>query len=294
MSIYNLINGESDISWQWFDIEKDDPSLNSNKESVLKKQYNVDSLTLNKLFFEEYSLDYISQYFVSEKKIARVVTFPKSTATCYEKVGVLSYCNPLNIIKAFYLQTSDNGDLYALIVPETGCFIDREAVRSQLNLPKGVELVRAKHLPSQMSFGSCSPFIKKEDLIENGGKIKAIIFDSEALKLKQQENILDDFSFGLDHRVSIQMNYYNCYKMLRNIFPEVIIEKNLLNLTFKERMVRKKGRIKIDYEFKTLNYRTAQFINSIHGYGDVSITNDHVDELYIPDVLSSKVDCAAG
>lgn len=288
MSIYNLIDGESDISWKCFDIEKDDPSLNSQKESALKRKYNVDGLTLNKLFLDQYGLDYISKYFINEKKTARIVSYPRPTNTCYEKAVVLSGWNPLNIIKAFYLQRSDNGNLYALILPETGCFIDRNAVRSQINLPNDVELVRAKNLPSQMSYGSCSPFIKHEDIVENGGAIQAIVFDSEALKLKQQENTLDDFSFGLEHHVSVQMNYYSCYKMLKNIFPCVVMEENLLNLSFKERMVRKNGRIKIDYEFISLNYRTAQFINEIHGFGDVSISNDHVDELFIPDVLSSK------
>jgi len=52
--------------------------------------------------------------------------------------------------------------------------------------------------------------------------------------------------------------------------------------------VRTKGRLKITYEFNSLNYRIARFINGIHGSGDVSIVNDHVDELDLPDVLTMK------
>ena len=64
------------------------------------------------------------------------------------------------------------------------------------------------------------------------------------------------------------------------------IDEEILNLSFKEKFIRDKGKIKIAYEFKTLNYRTAQFINGIHGYGDVSIVNDYIDELDLPEVLT--------
>ena len=138
-----------------------------------------------------------------------------------------------------------------------------------------------------MSFGSCSPFITSSDILGHGGRIKNILFDKETFMLKQHENSFDNFSFGLEHRLSIQMNYYHCYKMLKHLYGDRVIDREILNLSFKERLVRKKGRIQIDYEFKSLNYRTAQFINNIHGFGDVSITNDRIDELFIPEVLTS-------
>jgi hypothetical protein len=34
--------------------------------------------------------------------------------------------------------------------------------------------------------------------------------------------------------------------------------------------------------------QTARFINGIHGSGDVSIVNDHVDELDLPDALTMR------
>ena len=288
MSIYYLTDGESNITLHEFDLYRDDPSLNSKMAPALQHQYAINTSTFNELFLSKYDLDYISHYSLKNEKTVRILSFPKATNTCYEKADILKNWNPLNIIKAFYLESSEDGLLYAVIIPETGCFLDREVLKIQLNLNKNVRLVKSTSLPSQMNFGTCSPFIRQEDLVKNGGKIKQIVFDKETLIMKRHENSLDDFSFGLDHRFSIQMNYYQCYKMLHHLYPDVIIDKEILSLSFKERLVRKKGRIKIDYEFKTLNYRTAQFINNIHGYGDVSIINDHIDELFIPDVLTSQ------
>ena len=288
MSIYYLTDGEPNLELHEFDLNRDDPSLNSKMAPALQHQYAIDSSIFNELFLSKYGLNYISHYSLKNEKPVRILSFPKATHTCYEKADILKNWNPLNVIKAFYLESSIDGFLYAVIIPETGCFLDREVLKKQLNLDENIRLVRATSLPSQMNFGTCSPFVRQKDLVQNGGKIKHIIFDKETLIMKRHENSLDDFSFGLDHRLSMQMNYYHCYKMLHHLYTDVVIDREILHLSFKERLVRKKGRIKIDYEFKTLNYRTAQFINNIHGYGDVSIINDHVDELFIPDVLTSQ------
>ena len=288
MSIYYLTDGEPNIELHQFDLNRDDPSLNSKMAPALQHQYTVNSTTLNKLFLSKYGLDYISQYFLKNEKPVRILSLPKATNTCYEKADILKGWNPLNVIKAFYLESTLDGTLYAIIIPETGCFLDRENVKRQLNIDDNVSLVRATCLPSHMNFGTCSPFVLQDDLVKNGGKIKHIVFDKESLILKRHENSMDDFSFGLEHRLSIQMNYYHCYRMLRHIYSDLVVDRDILCLSFKEHLVRKKGRIKIDYEFRTLNYRTAQFINNIHGYGDVSIINDHIDELFIPDVLTSQ------
>ena len=136
-----------------------------------------------------------------------------------------------------------------------------------------------------MSYGTCSPFVVDQDLSDNGGKVEKILFDRETLSIKKDDKTMDDFSFGLNHRMSIQMNYFDCFKLLKERYPGTIVEEEVLNLSFKEKLVRKNGKIKIAYEFSALNYRTARFINSIHGYGDVSILNDYVDELYLPEVL---------
>jgi hypothetical protein len=287
MSIYNLSERDSELTLHQFELDRDDPSLNSTMAPAMQYQFRVDSNMLDELFLSKYGLEYISRYSLKNKRSVRVLSFPKATNTCYEKADILQEWNPLNVIKAFYLESSIDGTLYAVIVPETGCFLDRESVKQQLDLPTDVRLLRATHLPEHMSFGSCSPFIRNEDIVGNGGKIKNIIFDKETLALKRHEKSMDDFSFGLDHRLSLQMNYYHCYEMLRSTFSDVVLDREILSLSFKERLVRRKGRIKIDYEFESLNYRTAQFINTIHGFGDVSITNDHIDELFIPEVLTS-------
>ena len=196
--------------------------------------------------------------------------------------------NPLNIIKALYLECSDDQMLYAAVIPETGCFMNKAQVSRKLKLRDDIFLKRAVKLPQNMTFGTCSPFVMESDLAKNAGKVSKIIFDTETLVMKKHENTLDDFSFGMDHRLSVQMNYYQCYKMLKQMYGSIITDEEILTLSFKERFVRKNGKININYEFHTINYRTANFINNIHGYGDVSITNDHVDELDLPDILTSN------
>jgi hypothetical protein len=271
-----------------FDLKRDDPSLNGDRATAIENEYRVDPAAMNRLFFAQYHLEYVSRYFNASKNTLRVLTYPWATNTCYEKANILGTWNPLNIIKAFYLASVKDGSLYAVVIPETGCFIDKARIKGQLGLPEDDTLVKATELPQNMNYGTCSPFILENDLQGQGGRVAKIVFDTETLIQKKHENILDDFSFGLDHQVSIQMNYYQCYKVLKSNFHQAVMDCDILKLAFTERFTRKEGRIKIDYEFQSLNYRTAKFINSIHGYGDVKIVNDCVDELYLPDVLTTQ------
>ncbi len=262
-----------------FDIEVADPSLNGKKADSLVNEFRLPREDFDRLFFSRYGISYISDYFSSNQMDFRVVTHPCETDTCFEKAELLGDWNPLNVIKALYFEHSKDRSLYAMVIPETGCFINKARVKEILHLEGEGSVQKATQLPKHMSFGTCSPFIAAEDLKVNGGSVGKIIFDSQTLDLKKREKVLDDFSFGLDHRMSLQMNYYHCFEMLREIYPGVIDQKEILNLSFKEKLVRSNGRISITFEFNSLDFRTAQFINSIHGYGEVSILNDYVDEL---------------
>lgn len=286
MSIYHISRGKDDIVPESYKLNVDDPSLNEQKASALKHEYNSSPQTLNQLFFSKYHLEYLTEYCWQHGVELRVLTYPCGTKTCYEKASILGVWDPLNVIKTFYLESSIDHSLYAVVIPETGCFIDKTLIKEQLELNEDEYLLKAQNLPHDMDYGTCSPFITKDDLQMFGGKVKYLIFDTETLILKKHENSLDDFSFGLDDHFSVQMNYYQCFKMLKKHFHHLVIDKEVLNLSFKEKFVRKKGVINVSYQFKTLNYRTARFINSIHGYGDVSITNDHIDELNLPDILT--------
>ena len=261
------------------DIEVADPSLNGEKAHSLVNEFRLPLEDFDHLFFSRYGIDYISEYFSSNQINFCVVTHPYETDTCFEKAELLGDWNPLNVIKALYFEYSKDQSLYAMVIPETGCFINRARVKEILCLEGEGYLQKATQLPKHMSFGTCSPFIAMEDLKVNGGRVEKIIFDSQTLDLKKREEGLDDFSFSLDHRMSVQMNYYHCFQMLKEVYPEVIDQKEILNLSFKEKLVRNNGRISITFEFNSLDFRTAQFINSIHGYGEVSILNDYVDEL---------------
>jgi hypothetical protein len=266
------------------DCEAVDPSLNGRQAEYDAVRFNLSARQMQDVFLSRYGIAYIAECFKTGAGF-RVVSYPRATNTCYEKASILRSWDPLNVIKALYYECPGYDGLYAAVIPETGCFLSRAHFSCILGLPQEVRLARSKTLPKYMTFGTCSPFIAEEDLAVGGGCVRQIVFDSETLRAKRQENTLDDFSFGLDHRLSIQMNYYRCYRMLKALFGDVIREAKLLNLAFKERLTRKSGRIRIEYEFDSLNYRTACFINGIHGFGDVTIVNDHLDELDIPEVL---------
>jgi hypothetical protein len=284
MSVYNLkyyIEPKSET-----DQCEYDPTLEKEKAHSLNYQFNLSKKGINDRFLAQYNLEYISEYAEAKKIPFRILTHPENTNTCYDKARLLGEWDPLNVIKALYFECPNQKVLYALVIPETGCFVDRNYISNILDLPHGVILAKAKNLPRNMSYGTCSPFICIQDLIENGGKVVKVLFDSETLVAKKNDNLLDDFSFGCDHRFSLQINYYHCYKLLKSKFKNVVQADELLTLNFTERFIRKNGKIKLNYDFKSLNYRTAKFINNIHGTGDVSVENDYVDELDLPDVLT--------
>jgi hypothetical protein len=286
MSAYVL--GESDHLPldERFEPHRDDPSLNGQKMFALRRRFAAGKHDIDRLFLASYGLEYITEYF-STRRGLRVLTYPLKTSTSYEKAQCLGSWSPLNVIKALYLQ-SLSGDLYAIVVPETGCFLNKDAIREQLGLDTDDQLVKARSLPRNMAHGTCSPFLTAHDFIDNGGPVRAIVFDTQTLRCKREEGQLDDFSFGLDHRCSIQMSYAACFDMLAARYGDAVLDRELLGLSFKENLVRKNGKIRIQYEFDSLNYRTARFIEQIHGFGDVSIVNDYSDESYLPEVLTSN------
>jgi len=286
MSKYYIDNDLGAVPDNEFDLDLNDSSLNGNASPSLAEEYRFCLADFNKLFFSQYNIDYVGDYFSVKQHDIRIVSHPSETKTCFDKAEILTPWDPLNVIKAFYLECSTNDSLYVVVIPETGCFIDKARIKEILNLPEDSILRKAKDLPDNMTYGTCSPFIVDADALENDGRVEKILFDTETLVIKKNDNTLDDFSFGLDHRLSLQINYYQCFKMLKSRFPNVVSDEEILNLSFKEKFVRKKGKIRITYDFDSLNYRTAKFINSIHGFGDVSISNDFMDELDLPEVLT--------
>lgn len=290
MSEYYIDGSQQALTENELDIDKTDPSLNGQASDSLENKFSVKLQDFNRLFFSTYNINYIGDYFDARKYELRVITHPGRTKTCFEKAKILGAWDPLNIIKVFYFEIPETRSLYAVVIPETGCFIDKTRIKETLGIAPDLTVKKAKILPSNMSYGTCSPFIVEQDIEETDWKVEKIIFDTETLVYKKNENTLDDFSFGLDHRMSVHMNYYKCFKMLQERYTKIVTDAEVLNLSFKEKFVREKGKIKINYEFKTINYRTARFINSIHGYGDVTIENDYIDELDLPDVLTTPLD----
>jgi hypothetical protein len=284
MSVYMLAESDDLPLDERFEPDRDDPSLNGQKMPALRRRFGAGKRAIDRLFLAPYELEYITEYF-STRRDLRVLTYPLKTSTSYEKARCLGSWSPLNVIKALYLE-SLSGDLYAIVVPETGCFLNKDAIREQLGLDADDQLGKARSLPRNMAHGTCSPFLTADDFIDNGGPVRAIVFDTQTLRCKRAEGRLDDFSFGLDHRCSIQMSYAACFDMLAARYGDAVLDRELLGLSFKENLVRKNGKIKIHYEFDSLNYRAACFIEQLHGFGDVSIVNDYSDESYLPEVLT--------
>jgi len=286
MSIYRISAGVPPLGSQISSLLEADPSLGAEKAGSLEREFVLSKEDFDELFFSKYRLKYISDYFAERRLDLRVVTHPEATNTCYEKADLLGNWSPLNVVKVLYLEHCPSGAAYGIAVPETGCFINRKTVGEILGLGKSEPLAKAKVLPVNMSFGTCSPFVQETDLVVRGGRVAKIVFDTETLIAKKHEQHLDDFSFGLNHRMSVQMNYYHCYRMLKCRYPLLVADEEILTMLFTERFCRTQGKIRVAYSFESVSYRVAKFIHDTHGDGDVSIVNDYSDELYLPDVLT--------
>lgn len=73
--------------------------------------------------------------------------------------------------------------------------------------------------------------------------------------------------------------------MLKEMYPDIVMENEILNLSFKEIFIRTKGKVSINYEFDSINYSTAKFINTINRFGNVTIINDYIEEPDLPSIL---------
>lgn len=258
-----------------------DPSLREGAPS-LAHTLSVDRSVLCERFLTSHGLDYVADYFARRGTECRVVTHPEATVTCYEKALLLGDFSPLCVVKTLFFVHPESSALWGIVVPETGCFLDRETLRELLDTVDRPRV--ATELPEGMSVGTCSPLITERHVTsEATPRIERLVFDSETLVLKRHERSIDDFSFGDDKRLSIQMNYFDCFDMLRQRYGDVVIDREVLTTSFKETFVRKKGRLTITYDIASISYRMASVMHTMNAGGDVTITNDYVDELDLPE-----------
>ncbi len=258
-----------------------DPSWTEGAPS-LANTVDLDRETFRRRFLTEHALDYIADYFAKPGTGCRVVTHPSETVTCYEKAQLLGDFSPLRVVKTLYFEHPDTAGLWGIVVPETGCFLDRASIQKLLDT---IEKPRvATRLPAGMSVGTCSPFVTDQHLSHDAGvRVERLVFDSETLVMKRHERSIDDFSFVEDKRLSLQMNYFDCFDMLRQRHPELVVDREVLTTSFKETFVRRKGRLTITYDIASISYRMASVMHAMHADGDVSVTNDYVDELDLPE-----------
>ncbi len=252
MFIYNLRNGRN---WT--------KQLNSLSISCENRndcfEYTLDKTELDLQFFDRYEIGYISNYAFINNSQLRIISLPYATSTCEKKAEALGNWNLSNTIKTLYFYNGFDDSNIAVVIPETGYRLDIANLKNYLNIPPEFLIRPSEHLPENMKYGTCSPFLKKKDLSK--GKVSKIIFDSESLIEKKRENEYDDFSFGLDNQLSLQMNYFTCFDMLKEIFGEdVVIEAPILQPGFRKKIDLKKGGLKVVYEVTSLNYIAAKTI----------------------------------
>jgi hypothetical protein len=281
MTVYRLSEGAVPNA----SVSLDDDSSLVAQAGSFEREQELDKSDLDRLFFTSMGLSFLTDYCAKRSCGFRVLTHPRATNTCFEKAELLGRWSPLQVIKALYLEEADSGALYCAVVPETGCFLDKENFARMVG-QLDANFRKASTLPENMTFGTCSPFVGPKELAAHGGKIERIVFDTETLIAKKHEGKLDDFSFGTNHRMSVQLNYYECYRMLKELYPKSVIDEEILNLSFSEQFTRKKGAVRISYAFSSLSYRVAKFVEETHGYGDVTINNDYSDELDLPDIMT--------
>lgn len=279
MSVYFARSGSDAVDD--YAPEREDATLLDGAPS-LARNVPLTQDAFDRLFLHPLGLGYVGHYVRRLGCGLRVVSHPRPTNTCFEKAEMLGAWRSLDVIKALYFQHVETGALYAAVVPETGCFLHRPALAKAFGIGEPSLLRKASALPTNMEPGTCSPFIMPSDRSGHGGLVEKILFDSETLVAKQNPDQLDDFSFGRDHRWSIQMSYHHCYRMLAELYPEHVASAELLPLQFTEVFARKQGKLKISYDFASISYRIATFIADIHGSGEITVSNDHVDELELP------------
>lgn len=264
---------------RYVDCEFKDPSF-IDGEAPFVSSCKLACQDMEKLFFEPYQLQFVFQHLVQMMIPFRIVTLPKPSNTCLEKASLLGNWNPLSVIKAIYLQVADTDDVIAVIVPETGYSLNKEKVRSELSLSESVVIKKSQWLPDYMEYGTCSPFVRPLDLYRGDGKLRYIIFDDTSLKAKAREDTFDDFSIGLNHCVSIQLNYFDCFNAIRDLLgSDVVVSLPVMDLVFKEKLIRKKGRLRIDYDFQSLDFNTANFLNNSHGNQELNVIKTHVNQM---------------
>jgi hypothetical protein len=280
MSVYAL-SASSTLDPSEVRIEELDGSLGPARLPSLAHTFHVTAAQMRALFFDSYDLGYLVEYFASRQLPLRVVTHPVETNTCFEKAELLGAdWSPLDVIKAVYLRDSDNGNVHAFAVPETGCFLDRDRLRNLLGGPSSVgPLAVSEVLPRNMVLGTCSPFVTDADARSTDVVLSAIVFDSETLMEKKHDRTLDDFSFGLDRRFSLQMSYFHAYKVLKHHYPSLVQSEEIMGVTCTERLVRSRGRLKINYDIESLSYRIAKRLDEISRSVSLSSSNDHIDEV---------------
>ncbi len=202
------------------------------KEEGYRQENGIDINSFRNIFFKDFELNYILDIALAKRIHFHIATHTKATSTCQEKADITGL--PLErVIKGYYLQDNDNGNSYGLMIPGNKTY-NKYMVASFLNIkPEEVEtrISRSKWLPVHIEAGTVHPFVNEKsfNLPTSDGKLEKIIFDERTIEKRDSEGGLDDFSFtahpstGYDnHRLSIQINYSDAFRILSTAFPKRI------------------------------------------------------------------------
>ena len=196
-------------------------------EEGYKEENGIDFESFKNIFFKDYNLTYILELALEFGIHFHIATHTIRTNTCKEKAKITRL--PLErVIKGFYVWDNKTEKVYGLVVPG-----DRTYVKSKVAEAVGINndesetrIEKSEWLPEYIEYGTVHPFINTESFSPNG-KLELILFDRNFLRKRNEEGGLDDFSFtthpstGYDnHRLSIQINYYDAFKILTSKFSE--------------------------------------------------------------------------
>jgi hypothetical protein len=190
-------------------------------------------------FLDDFNLNYIYEIALDEKIHFHIATHAIPTKKCDEKARITGL--PLQrVVKGYYLQDNLSGNVYGLMIPGNKNY-DRNKIASLIGIPPEEaekRISRSKWLPVHIVEGTVHPWVNKDCFKSKtgNGKLERIAFDSANLEIRKTEGGLDDFSFttpkdsGYDnYRLSLQMNYHDAFRILREIFKDRIISGDIVN-----------------------------------------------------------------
>ncbi|MEK6835299.1 MAG: hypothetical protein AABX61_03490 [Nanoarchaeota archaeon] len=196
------------------------------------EQNGIDEESFKNIFFKDDNLEYIQNSAKAYGIHFHIATHSIPTDSCQEKADITGL--PLErVIKGVYLEDIKTELVYALAIPGNRTYV-KSKLAEFLNIDNDEiesRIRKSRWLPIHIKSGTVHPFVNPQSFTPDG-KLEYVLFDENHLEKRRTEMGLDDFSFtthpstGYDnHRISIQMNYWEAFLILDDKFGHERIKK---------------------------------------------------------------------